>query len=185
MDLVVPDPFSVSERWVNPDSLVSHRNLEGTVVVLAEVAALDNLTKQHTPPPLVGLAYQQEYLLEGRDSDRENLKHIINKLMLIRQAVNILCLYTDYVKVGELSSLSGIISCLLFVPWLQPAIQGTLSFLWAYAESIVDVRALFQGKKVALVKTHLTWQTDPEDIARAGLWLGNPLRSWHWLGLTA
>ena len=186
MDLVVPDPYSISERWVDPNSLVSHRNLSagiGVIDATGSASWFDQISyvawmmahfgNYLHPDQQCALAYQQEYLLEGRDSDRDNLKHIINKLMLLRQAVNILCLYTDSIKVGELSSLSGIISCLLFVPWLEPAIQGTLSFLWAYAESIVDVRALLQGKKVALVKTSMTWQTDPEDIARAGLWMGN------------
>ena len=50
-------------------------------------------------PASSGLNYQVEYILGGKNSDRENLKSVATKLLLIRQGVNMAYLISDGVRV--------------------------------------------------------------------------------------
>lgn len=181
MDLVVPDPGGISAKKVNKKTLVSQRSLARGMGMIDATGAADGLDNMYylawvtehfstyaNPSETSGLAYQMEYLLKGKYSDKDNLTAVIRDLMKVRQAVNMLCLYTDGGKSAELSTLALLIATVLCIPPAEPIIKAVLAALWAYAESLVDVRALLEGKKVALVKTVETWQTDPQDLAESG-----------------
>ena len=181
MDLVVPDQGGISGRKIDRRSLVSQRSLASGMGMIDATGAADGMDNLYyiawvishfghyaEPAEHCGLAYQMEYLLKGKYSDKENLTAVIRDLMKLRHAVNILCLYTDTEKSAELSSLALIIATVLCIPPAEPLIKAVLAVLWAYVESLVDVRALLEGKKVALVKSFDTWQTDPEDLAESG-----------------
>ena len=181
MDVVVPDKDSISQKKADFRTFVSHRQLStglGIVDARGSAAGGDNLYymawvighfgSYSDPEPDSGLSYQMEYLLKGKAKDKDNLSAVIGDLMKVRQAANMLCLYTDFEKSAELSSLALIIGTVMFIPEAEPIIKLILAALWAYAESLVDVRALLEGKKVAIAKTRDTWQTDPEDLACSG-----------------
>lgn len=179
MDLVVPGP--VSQQTVDKSTLVTGRRLStglGTIDATGAAAGFDNLyymawiidhfSTYVEPAADGGLAYEMEYLLKGKASDAENLKAVVGDLMKARQAINMLCLATDEEKGTELSLLSFFIASAMGIPPLEPIIKTVFTALWSYAESLVDVRALLEGKKVALVKDKESWQTDPEDLAENG-----------------
>ncbi len=181
MDVVVPDKENISQKKVDLNQMVSHRNLNtglGIVDARGCAAGADNLYyiawvighfgSYAEPVQACGLSYQLEYLLKGKAKDKDNLSAVIGDLMRVRQAANMLCLYTDFEKSSELSTLSLIIGTVMFIPEAEPIIKLILAALWAYAESLADVRALLEGKKVAIVKSRETWQTDPEDLAISG-----------------
>ncbi len=181
MDIVVPDKERISGRSVNKNSLVSKRQLStglGIIDATGAAGGTDNLfymawvighfgSYAH-PKEESCLAYQMEYLLKGKYKDKDNLSAVIGDLMKVRQAANMLCLYTDPEKSPELSMLALFIGTVMFIPEAEPVIKVILAALWAYAESLVDVRALLSGYKVAIRKDRTTWQTDVEDLAASG-----------------
>lgn len=105
------------------------------------------------------LKYQSEYIICGKDSDEENLKGIMNRLLLLREAANVLYLLSDSGKMAEIETLSMTLSLICMVPEIEPLVRYSIVFAWAYAESIRDLRILFDKGKVPLVKSSSTWGT--------------------------
>lgn len=104
------------------------------------------------------LEYPLEYILEGRSSDRDNINAIILKLSAIREGVNFLYLITDSAKRQEAytlaMSLTGATGNMAVVKLTQYLILG----VWAYGESIADIRKLLKNESVPAIKTKETWQ---------------------------
>lgn len=109
------------------------------------------------------LLYQTEYILGGKESDKANLEAVVNKLLLMREGVNFAYLITDSVKREAAAALATTI-----VGYLGPlaiaALQMILLLSWAFAESILEVRMLLSGKKVALIKNSTNWNLSLENL---------------------
>ena len=63
-----------------------------------------------------GLKYQLEYILQGTGSDMENLKGTAARLLLIREASNLLYLYQDESKRSQAQITALIIAVLFGIP---------------------------------------------------------------------
>lgn len=173
LGLVLPDGGTVSEKSVEAESLLSFRELEQgmgalplsqgkssvTDKLLIQEYILDSLSfyTQESHPGT--LEYQVEYVLGGKDTDRENLQYVVNRLLLIREASNIAFLYTDPQKRAELQACASALSLLLLIPEGMTLVQGVLAAGWAYIESICDVKTLLSGGKVPLTKDNGSWKT--------------------------
>ena len=111
------------------------------------------------------LDYQMEYLLCGKTSDRENLKATARRLLLIREGVNPAFLMGDPVKRTQVQSLALAIASAFLVPPASAVIEAALLFCWSFGESILDLRELFHGGKVPLVKNSQNWQLSLESLS--------------------
>ena len=105
------------------------------------------------------LKYQLEYILEGKESDRENLEKIAEKLLLIREASNCACLFTDSGRMAQAEAVASVLSLVLLNPELKELFKTVLLFAWAYLESVRDLRILFDGGRVPLFKSPESWNT--------------------------
>lgn len=110
------------------------------------------------------LAYEIEYLLGGKEGDRENLSSVVKKLLLLREISNLAFLYTNPQKRGELAACASALSFLLLIPEGMTFVQGVLAAGWAYIEGIADVKALLSGGCVPLVKDSGSWKTQLSDL---------------------
>ena len=180
LNVVVPDPSAIPSENVDQSDLVSGRELASGAGLIDIAETGDNSDpyfkawiithfKDFTDPSShSAYTYQKEYLLNGKKSDRDNLKAVVTKLLLTREAVNMFCLLTDEIKTVELSELALLIATFLAIPEAEPVIKLVLAAGWAYAESLVDVRALLEGKRVPYMKDSSSWQTDAEGLAKSG-----------------
>ncbi len=114
------------------------------------------------------LNYQLEYILAGNHTDRENLKNVVNKLMLIRFVPNFAYIMTDTQMRAEAEAAATALCTLLVVPEIIAAVTQAILLAWAYGETIMDLRALLAGKHVATVKSRETWQLSLEALMRLG-----------------
>lgn len=180
LKLVVPNPDSLS-GWKEPsEGTLSDRvqnqgmglieigeDAEGPVSeILFQEYILKNLNHFRESRHETGPAYGVEYVLQGKTSDIKNLESIANRLLLLRFGANILHLYSDSLKRAEAQSLALTVSSLLLVPEISPAIESAIIIGWAFAESLVDVRGLFSGDSVPLIKTADAWQVGFSDIPK-------------------
>lgn len=177
LELVCEDTSEISRKGVTLSGLPSQRELyRGNVSREHESGMLSNILFQNYlmrkfPHAVSGgidtegnLSYQLEYLLIGEQYDADNLKGVINRLLLIREGANFTYLLTDAVKVAEAY---GAAMALVGYTCLPPLIEATkyaLLLAWAYAESVLDVRVLLAGEKCAAVKTAQTWKTSIANI---------------------
>lgn len=104
------------------------------------------------------LAYEMEYILAGKSSDRENLKAVANRLLLLREGMNYAYLLTDEGKKQEAYAWAAVAAGVTGMPELIDALQQVILLSWAYGESVLDVRALLQGNKVDFIKTQQSWR---------------------------
>ncbi len=103
------------------------------------------------------LKYQAEYILVGRNSDVANLKEIAERLFLLREAANIFHIISSEEKMESTKIVSAAIANLLTQPEIEPVIQTLLVLAWAGLESVRDVKLLFQGDRVPLIKVEGEW----------------------------
>lgn len=115
-------------------------------------------------PASHGLAYQQEYLIGASDNDRANLRIVANRLLLIREGINAACLMSDPAKRAQLHALALAIAAGFLFPPAAVIVESALLLCWSFAESILDVRELFHGGKVPLVKNASNWQLSIENL---------------------
>ena len=178
LDLVVPAEKGISDASVNKKTLASGRKLQAGMEMNLNIQSDNSYTSgilfsqyllnklgNYTQPASSGLRYQVEYIIGGKNSDRENLKSVAAKLLLIRQGINMAYLIADGGKRIQIEALSLAIASTFLIPPAAAVIEAALIFCWAFAESILDVRELFAGGHVPLVKTAADWQLSLKNLS--------------------
>lgn len=112
------------------------------------------------------LAYQIEYILGGKTTDRDNLKYVVYRLLLLREAMNYLYCVNQPQMSAQAESLSVALTGFLGIAPLTTATKHALLLAWAYGESLIDVRILLDGGKVPIRKDIATWSLALENLGR-------------------
>ena len=112
--------------------------------------------------------YEAEYVITGKSSERAALAAVAGDLMLIRTGLNFAYLCTDSEKLAAAETLALTVMTALTVPQLTSVFKWILIAAWAAAESVVDLRALFQGKRVVLWKSKSSWKLSTLSLGGAG-----------------
>lgn len=115
------------------------------------------------------LDYQMEYILAGKSSDRENLKVVVNRLLLLRETANFLYLLTDSEKKAEAEALAMTLAAVILFPELKDLIKLSILIAWAYAESVNDVKILLEGGRVPLGKDSISWNMSLQNAMKLEL----------------
>ena len=111
-----------------------------------------------------GPEYGIEKILFGENTDKDNLEKMVKQLILMREAVNVTHLYTDTGRLTEVRAIASSLAAVLGLPGTEVVLEGAIALAWAYAESLVDVCCLLDGKDVALIKNRENWQVDFSEI---------------------
>lgn len=117
------------------------------------------------PSGAAGLDYELEYIIGGGQTDKENLLAVTTKLLLTRMGLNIVFLLANHSYYEEAELLANTLVGWTGLIALVAAVKLLLIAVWAFAESVLDVRALLSGKKVAFFKNAQAWNTSISDCA--------------------
>lgn len=112
-----------------------------------------------------GTKYEIEYLIAGKDSEKENLGAVFWKMIALRFLTNAACVYQDPVKEKEATLLAASVLGITGFPPVVAVAKNLLLIALAYGESVIDVRNLAEGKKVPIVKTVSDWQLSFSGLA--------------------
>lgn len=115
-----------------------------------------------------GLLYEIEYMIGGKNIDEENLVYVVNRLLAIREGLNLLHILSDGQKRREAQTLAMAITG---VAGLSPLVLLTTFFVmsvWALGESLMDIRGLLSGKKVVIYKRPENWTLNMEALLTMG-----------------
>lgn len=177
LELVLPRGKGISDNSVSRSTMVSGRRLNEGMPMYTSLEKDDSYTSQilfqqylmdklgtYQKPAGGGLRYQIEYIFGGKESDIENLKSVAGKLLLIREGVNFACLAVDGEKRAQAQALALAIASGFLIPPAAGIIEAALLLCWSFAESVLDVRELFDGGKVPLIKTAADWQLSLENL---------------------
>lgn len=178
LSLVVPDTASISDKNVDFSKSVSKRRLRtGTAERNTDSSLADKilaaeycgtvLSNYCNPNSSRQLTYELEYVLCGKESDRENLEAVIKRLLLLREAANFCSISMDMKMRSEaLAAATSLAGASANAPIIK-AVQAGVMAAWAYAESVLDLRALLAGDKISFLKSSNEWTVDTTDIMQA------------------
>ena len=175
LSLVAGDASEISQKQVNLQESVSRReNHTGTMGVESRMGGyekvlvteyLDHYFSNYLrPKENAALSYEMEYLLCGEDSDAANLEGTINRLLLMRETANIAAIVKDGTKRNEAKTLAELLAGFSGNPAIIFVVQCGIIAAWAYVESILDLRALLRGDKIALIKSDRQWTTNTKHL---------------------
>ncbi len=179
LQLVLKDTDSVSEKTLDMDKVVSKRSKKrGTLEVDSTVSWIDTILFQQYLLKYFGsygnvkenraLSYELEYLIGKKDNDTANLKATVNKILLTRQAANMLYLLNDAEKMAMAHSAALGFLVVGVPPAVVEVLKMGIIAAWAYAESILDLRTLLDGKNIPFIKSSNLWTLDIDNIASIG-----------------
>lgn len=110
------------------------------------------------------LDYEWEYILCGKESDRENLEQIVNRMVLIRTVINASVIFASPEKREKTHAAALAVVGFTGMEPLIRFTQTVFTILWGMSESLVDVAALLQGKRVPFIKTAETMTVQFSDL---------------------
>lgn len=171
LDLLIPDSVELSNRAIDANTLISYRkkpgnvsngnvqSLDGNKLLFIEYLSrkMNSFCAQDNFNGPSALEYEMEYIIGGHTTDVENLRNVVLKISLLREAANIISIYTDSEKMSQIDSMALAIAELLLSPELYEPVKLALIVAWAYMESIHDVKHLLEGGDVPLIKNNTDW----------------------------
>ncbi len=98
------------------------------------------------------LAYEKEYIIGGKKSDRDNLGLVANKILLMRTGMSFVYLVSDKEKSNLAYMTAAAIVGFTGMDALVRCTQYIILAGWAYEDACVDVSALLRGKKIPYLK---------------------------------
>lgn len=147
-----------SGGWLKKGNYKIEKEHSGlTANVLFREYLLEYFPNYLDPKEKEDLDYQVEYLLGGKTSDRDNLKYVILRLLLMREGMNYVYCVNDMQMSSQAGSLAAALTGFLGIPPLTEATKHALLLAWSYAESLIDIRILLDGGKIPVKKDTSTW----------------------------
>ncbi len=110
------------------------------------------------------IKYQLEYILFGGDTDEQILCNAIVSIISMRTSMNLVHILGDSSKRSLAHDIASAAVGSIPVPFIIEFTQLIIMSSWANAEAIIDMRDLFKGKKVPLLKDNSTWTLDLENV---------------------
>lgn len=114
------------------------------------------------------LQYQTEYILAGQESDVDNMRMVTERLLLVREAANMVYIAGSEEKMTMIQETADGIAAALLSPEISPLIQFVILAAWAGAESLRDVDTLLDGGSVPLIKSDSQWSLELDRVTGAG-----------------
>lgn len=112
---------------------------------------------QHVFPSYVTSGHQHyqyglEYLISGSEQERDNLMGVMQRLLVLRTALNYAYVHTNVGLQADSLATATEIAGALGLPMLITAIQETILLILSVEESCVDIAALLKGRSVPIWK---------------------------------
>ena len=170
VEVLLPEGSEISRNTVSLKGIPSAKKMdldggkkEATENVLGQMAVnlyiplyFSSFLDEKEAGPSI-LKYEMEYLLSGKNTDRENLKEAIKRILALRGALNLLFLLSSPERKAEADALAAATTAGI-VP-AQLALSFFILTMWAFGEAVLDVRTLLAGGNIELWKTEGSWQT--------------------------
>lgn len=178
LGLVVKEPQKLSNKSVAADVLPSGRSLNtGSLPVKEEAAGIveDGLFQEYLLKNFqcmtdgedgCALDYELEYLLCGKENDIENLKSVVNRILLAREGSNFLYILGNARMQSQAQTLALALTGAFAIPGLVTVTKSAIMLAWAYGESLFDVRTLLAGGRIPVLKNETTWKLSLENLGK-------------------
>lgn len=177
MAAVVPDISALSTAQIRSNEMPSARSIAegmgelpadspaaGDAVLLARYIT-DFFPAFTDNEESAELKYQAEYAVAGKNRDIDNLKFVLNRLLILRMALNYSYLITHPEKTEQAGMLALAISVVLLIPEFAELVRQIILMCWSYGESMLDLKSLLAGGRIPLLKDESSWQSSLSGLA--------------------
>lgn len=170
LGLVIDDVSKISNKRVDIYDLATIWENEGTSKNEGVISQIRNVilydeyisdkfgcfTKKADEDSL--LDYQIEYVLNGKNTDFDNLFYTALELSGLREGTNFCSLFLDRERKEECKVMSIGLFGFTGIPALVVVGQYAIMAAWAYGESVLEVRQILSGEKVPIIKNSSNWK---------------------------
>lgn len=104
------------------------------------------------------LDYEQEYLLVGKHTDQDNIASVISRIVFLRTILDFTSILGDSARRNEARAAAAVMVGFTGLPILIEITKVMILLAWSFAEALLDVCALMQGKTVPVIKKVITLQ---------------------------
>lgn len=170
LNLIVEETDKISSEVISNDEQLSDEMEEFTgddssvrKLVFGQYI-LDCLKYYTNTDEKTRLRYEIEYVISGRNEDKDNLVNVAEKIIAIRSGFNMISIFKDPSKEKETYAMAVSVAGVTVMPLVIKAVQIGIISGWALAESVADVRNLLSGKKVAIIKNSKQWNLSLDRI---------------------
>ena len=111
--------------------------------------------------------YEVEYILSNNNNDKDNLKSVVNRIFLIRQAMNMVYLFTNSEKKNIARGFANLLFG-IFSPVVVEIMFILILTAWGMAQSVSDVKKILNNKRVKLLHDNETFDFNIEDLLTFG-----------------
>ncbi len=135
---------------LSQDKLLGHAEEESGIDKLKYIYYGQKVLSSYIDSEYKTVHYGLEYLVEGKETEKDNLAAIVLKLLILRTLVNFAFVMSDPDFQAKALATASTIG--LKIPPAVEAIQRVILAIIAFEEACIDVTALLMGKKVPLIK---------------------------------
>lgn len=185
--LIVDNSDEISTRVVDNSDMPSDRTPEkneitGNILEHAVDCTVDAVTMNWYLSRYLNCytdqgTYDLEYVIGNRKTDSENLKTVVNQLVLLRQILNLSYLAGDEAKKAEAELAATAVLSVMGIPAAGKVGEYFILAAWAYAEAVSDVRSLMRGGKIEFIKNQANWKLSLEQAVDYSNWVGSQLET--------
>ena len=108
--------------------------------------------------------YGNEYIIAGKENEKDNLLYVVNRLMVMRMAVNYSYIVSDPILQEKSLATATTIAGVIGIPAVITAVKYTILTILAYEESCIDLCAILQGRAVPMVKNVTNFKMSYKEI---------------------
>lgn len=149
---------------LDQNKLIKQAGLESSQDKLKYIYYADKVLASYVDSEYNTVHYGLEYLIAGKETEKENLAYVVRRLLIIRTLVNMVYVSTNAsFQSKSLATATAIVGFTGIAP-LITATQWLILTILAFEEACIDVTALLAGKKVPLVKSPADFKMKYEEI---------------------
>lgn len=108
--------------------------------------------------------YGLEYLIAGKETEKQNLAYIVRRLLVIRTLINMTYVSTNASFQSKSLATATTIAGFTGIAPVITGIQWLILTILAFEEACIDVTALLDGRKVPLIKSPANFKMKYEEI---------------------
>ena len=182
LELLLPEDAAVSKNVLplsDKPSAVCFSGMDGCRLTLTERVLMGEYTLKSlhffrrelfgsSPEKKGSGSLETEYVLNGKESDYENLADTAVRLIALREGMNLLYLFQDGEKRAQARNLAAVITGAAGFTPLIFVVMFFILGIWALGQALCDVRDLFAGRKVPLLHGRDTFYLKIEGLLNIG-----------------
>ena len=111
----------------------------------------------HTTPYSNAKGLEVEYLLHGKKSDYENLSAQVTSLLAFRESMNFIHIMSDPEKLEAVEEFVSSFLAITANPVVIAVFSAFVIGIWAFAQSLLDVKELLNDERVPLMHNLESW----------------------------